>query len=182
MKVAARVSITEEQRCFREAIGRFATGVTVITTSTPHGPTGMTASAVSSLSLNPLLLLVCIADHLPTREAVGASGSFAVNVLGEDDEALAIRFATPGIDKFAGVRVRDEVEVPVLERALAYFVCDVHETLPGGDHSIFIGAVRSCAHVANRRPLLYFGSNFGAFRSPDEHLAEAYAWSAAIGM
>ena len=153
-----------EQNSFREAIARFATGVTVITTATPAGPAGMTASAVASVSLDPLLLLVCIAEHLPTREAIAEGGAFVVNVLGEGDEALAKQFATPSPDKFAGVALRERCELPVLERAIAYFRCDVHEQLRGGDHSIFIGAVRECAHVTNRRPLLYFGSAFGALR------------------
>lgn len=170
----------DRQMRFRQAIGRFATGVTVISTPTQEGPAGMTASAVCSLSLEPLLLLVCISNRLPTHDALNRSRTFAVNVLGEDDEHLARRFATPGIDKFAGLRVDDHDGVPVLSSAIAHFVCEVRERLPGGDHSIFIGQVRQCDFIPNRRPLLYFGSAFGSLRAqrygPE---SDAWAWEAA---
>jgi len=161
---------------FRKAIARFATGVTVITTATDEGAAGMTASAVSSLSLEPLLLLVCISNHLPTHAALEHSRRFAVNVLGEGDEWLATRFATPGADKFAGLEVDREAGVPVLGRAIARFVCDVHERLPGGDHSIFIGAVQECDYEPGRRPLLFFDSSFGAMRDANDPPYASYGW------
>jgi flavin reductase (DIM6/NTAB) family NADH-FMN oxidoreductase RutF len=98
---------------YRDAVALLATGVTVVTTTTPGGPAGMTASAVCSLSLAPVALLVCISTHLPTHEALDESGSFAVNVLGEGQEALARRFATPAVDRFVGVALRDERPLPV---------------------------------------------------------------------
>lgn len=153
---------------YRDAIARFATGVTVITASEGERLAGMTASAVASLSLEPLLLLVCVSNHLPTHAALERSRRFAVNVLGEGDDELALRFARPGADKFAGLRVTHEHGAPLLDRAIAHFVCDVHEQLPGGDHSIFIGAVRHCRHVPGRRPLLYFASEFGGIKRPDD--------------
>lgn len=169
------------QARYREAIARFATGVTVITTSTPHGPAGMTASAVSSLSLEPVLMLVCINSRLPTHDAILGSRTFAVNVLGEDDEYLARRFATPGIEKFSGLAVDSSAGVPVLRSAIAHFVCDVHERLPGGDHSIFIGEVRHCEHVPSARPLLYFGASFGGLNGLREGpLHAATAWEAGL--
>jgi len=85
---ATRVNTT-----YRRAISRFATGVAIITTSTPHGPAGMTASAVTSLSLDPVQLLVCIGTTLPTREAIEGTGRFAVNILGHDGEHMARRHA-----------------------------------------------------------------------------------------
>jgi 3-hydroxy-9,10-secoandrosta-1,3,5(10)-triene-9,17-dione monooxygenase reductase component len=158
----------ELQGRYRDAIARFATGVTVITASEGERLAGMTASAVASLSLEPLLLLVCVSNHLPTHAALERSRRFAVNVLGEGDDELALRFARPGTDKFAGLRVTHEHGAPLLDRAIAHFVCDVHEQLPGGDHSIFIGAVRHCRHVPGRRPLLYFASEFGGIKRPDD--------------
>jgi flavin reductase (DIM6/NTAB) family NADH-FMN oxidoreductase RutF len=166
--------VTADQQQFREAISLFATGVTVITTTTAAGPAGMTASAVCSLSLEPIQLLVCISTHLPTHEALEGSGRFAVNVLGEGQHATAVRFARPSRDKFAGVALRDECDVPVLRDAIAYFICDVTERLPGGDHSIFIGQVRECGHVPERRPLLYFGSAFSSIERPDSGLIQAW--------
>jgi flavin reductase (DIM6/NTAB) family NADH-FMN oxidoreductase RutF len=87
----------------------------------------MTASAVSSLSLDPVLLLVCINHNLPTHTAIESSRCFVVNVLGEGQEDLALHFARPSADKFAGIALRTEHELPVLADAIAYFVCDVHE-------------------------------------------------------
>lgn len=181
MNDMAPITSPEQQR-FRAAIARFATGVTVITTQTDDGPAGMTASAVTSLSLNPVLLLICVSTHLPTHTALEHSQRFAVNVLGEGDESLARCFATPAENKFAGLAVDDAEGVPVLRDALAHFVCDVHERHPGGDHSIFIGAVRECAYVPDRRPLLYWSSEFGALHNPDQHLHDAYAWQASMSL
>jgi flavin reductase (DIM6/NTAB) family NADH-FMN oxidoreductase RutF len=166
--------MSPDQQQFREAISLFATGVTVITTTTPEGPAGMTASAVCSLSLEPIQLLICISTHLPTHQALEGSGRFAVNVLGEGQHATALRFARPSRDKFLGVELVDECEVPVLRDSIAYFICDVSERLPGGDHSIFIGQVRDCGHVPGRRPLLYYGSAFSSLERPDSGLLQAW--------
>lgn len=159
---------------FRDAIALLATGVTVITTTTADGPAGMTASAVCSLSLEPVQLLACISTALPTHRALQQQGSFAVNVLGEGQASLARRFATPGIDRFAGVRLRQGCRLPVLADAIAHFECAVSERLPGGDHSIFIGRVTSCGHDPGARPLLYFGRSFGALESGERSLLQSW--------
>lgn len=165
---------------FREAISHFATGVTVITTLYEGRPAGMTASAVASLSIDPVLLLVCVNNTLPTHTAIEASRRFVVNVLGEEQEELARRFARPATDKFAGIRLKPDHELPVLDDAIAHFVCDVHERFPGGDHSIFTGLVRECGTVPGRRPLVYFRSRFGALRDRRlELLSEAVGWDVA---
>jgi flavin reductase (DIM6/NTAB) family NADH-FMN oxidoreductase RutF len=166
-----------DETVFREAISHFATGVTVITTLQDGKPAGMTASAVSSLSLDPVLLLVCINHKLPTHEAIEDSRCFVVNVLGEGQQELALHFARPSPDKFAGIGLNPKHELPVLADAIAYFVCDVHERFPGGDHSIFTGIVRQCGATPGRRPLLYFRSGFGTLR--DQHteaLEDAVSW------
>jgi flavin reductase (DIM6/NTAB) family NADH-FMN oxidoreductase RutF len=166
-----------DELAFREAIAHFATGVTVITTLHEGKPAGMTASAVASLSLDPVLLLVCINNRLPTHSAIEASRRFVVNVLGEGQEELALRFARPAPDKFAGVPLAEGKEAPVLADAIAHFVCDVHERFPGGDHSIFTGLVRECATMRGKRPLLYFRSGFGSLRdSQSELLRETLGW------
>jgi flavin reductase (DIM6/NTAB) family NADH-FMN oxidoreductase RutF len=162
---------------FREAIAHFATGVTVVTTRSEGKPVGMTASAVASLSLDPVLLLVCISTALHTHTAIENSRCFVVNVLGEGQEELARHFAQSSEDKFATVPVKPDHELPVLDDAIAYFVCDVHERFAGGDHSIFTGLVRECGTVPGKRPLVYFRSRYGAIRDHDaEFLAEAVGW------
>ena len=166
-----------DETTFREAISHFATGVTVITTLREGKPAGMTASAVSSLSLDPVLLLVCINHKLPTHEAIEESRGFVVNVLGEGQDQLALHFARPSADKFAGISLDPAHELPVLGDAIAWFVCDVHERFPGGDHTIFTGLVRECGATRGRRPLLYFRSGFGTLR--DQHteaLEDAVSW------
>ena len=166
-----------DQAAFREAISHFATGVTVITTLTDGRPAGMTASAVASLSLDPILLLICINHKLPTHEAIESSRRFVVNVLGEGQEELALQFARPSEDKFAGVELDTDHDLPVLHAAIAHFVCDVHERFPGGDHSIYIGLVRACGATPGKRPLLYFRSKFGGLHDPElEALRDALPW------
>jgi flavin reductase (DIM6/NTAB) family NADH-FMN oxidoreductase RutF len=166
-----------DEAAFREAISHFATGVTVITTLADGKPAGMTASAVSSLSLDPVLLLVCINHELPTHEAIENSRCFVVNVLGEGQQELALHFARPSADKFAGIELNPDHELPVLTEAIAYFVCDVHERFPGGDHTIFTGLVRECGAKRGQRPLLYFRSGFGTLRDQhSEALEDAVSW------
>lgn len=148
---------------YREAISRFASGVTLVTAYGRDGrPQGMTASAVTSLSLDPVQLLVCVSNGLPTLAAIESAGGFAVNVLGEGDGDLAMRFATPDTDRFAGLALREGWEAPVLTDALAVFDCEVAEFLPGGDHTIVVGDVRSCDHDPDGRPLVYWSSRFSA--------------------
>jgi flavin reductase (DIM6/NTAB) family NADH-FMN oxidoreductase RutF len=158
-------------RAYRDTIGRFASGVTIVTTTGPDGPAGMTTNAVTSLSLEPLLLLVCVSNHLPTHAALERSSRFAVNVLGQGDEQLALRFARPTKDKFAGLALDHEHGPPLIGRAIAHFVCDTRERLPGGDHSIFIGEIRHCAYTPGRAPLLWFASTFGAMQQADDPFA-----------
>jgi flavin reductase (DIM6/NTAB) family NADH-FMN oxidoreductase RutF len=172
--------VTVDGLAFREAIAHFATGVTVVTTTHEGHPAGMTASAVCSLSLDPVLLVVCIDNRLATHKAIEASKRFAVNVLGERDEELARRFARRAEDKFAGVALVEGSDPPVLAKAIAHFVCTVEERVPGGDHSIFIGKVSHCEATPGCRPLLYYRSAFGAIRDPQaEFLEEAAGWDAA---
>lgn len=128
---------------FREVFGRFATGVAVITGMGALGGGGMTANALCSLSLDPLLALVCFANAARTLPIVRESGRFAVNLLADDQRELARVFASklPEGEKLEGVGHRFEHGVPVLEGALAWAACDVRELLPGGDHTIAIGEV-----------------------------------------
>jgi flavin reductase (DIM6/NTAB) family NADH-FMN oxidoreductase RutF len=150
---------------FRATMSRLATGVSVITTRAGSTPIGMTASAVSALSLDPLQMLVCIDNRLFTRTAIAEHGRFAVNVLGEDSEDLARHFAASKRDKFAGVETFDDHGVPVLKEAIAAVVCDVAEALPGGDHTIFVGDVHYFTHTAECRPLLHFAGGFGVLKA-----------------
>src|SRR5689334_14174539 len=128
---------------YRHVIGHFATGVTVITSH--HGGTdhGATASAVSSVSLDPPSLLVCLNRAAVTERAVRESGTFVVNILREDQGELAMRFAGRHGEKFSGLDVaRTDVGDPVLDGALARIECRVRDAVTGGTHTVFIGEVQ----------------------------------------
>ena len=148
---------------FRTVFGHFATGVAVITSAGPGGSGGMTANAVCSLSLDPLLALVCIENEARTLPLVRDSGRFAVNVLRAGSEDLARVFASkvPETEKLRDVPHRIEEGMPILDAALAWIVCDVQSLVPAGDHRIAIGAVVAM-DVADGDPLLWYR---GAYRA-----------------
>jgi flavin reductase (DIM6/NTAB) family NADH-FMN oxidoreductase RutF len=130
---------------FRHAIGHFATGVTVVTSLGPDGqPVGTTASAVTSLSLDPPLVLVCLDRASLTLQAVRAHGAFVVNVLAAPQQHLSANFARRGpAAAWDGVRHRPgPTGSPRLEGVLAALECTVENSLPGGDHEIVVGRVR----------------------------------------
>lgn len=149
-------------RDYRDAIGQFATGVAVVTCDGPAGPSGLTTNAVTSLSLDPLLLLVCFDNGSRTLDAVRSARRFAVNVLRDDQADLAAVFASKReqYEKFADVTHRVEHGLPVLDGALAWFACEVRDLLPGGDHTIGIGAVTAVHHEPAGQPLLWFDGSY----------------------
>lgn len=146
---------------FRDVIGHFASGVTVITTSLDGALHGTTASAVTSLSLDPPMLLICMNRSSETGQAVERSRAFAVNILGEGDDDLARRFASRGGDKFDGVAVSvGEHGQPLLVDALAQLVCRVTQAVEAATHVVFFASV----HEATARPgepLAYYRGKFG---------------------
>lgn len=146
---------------FRDVIGRFATGVTVITAIDGSEWYGTTASAVSSLSLEPPMLLVCMNQQSATGEAVSRVGAFAVNILDESQDDLARRFARKDPDKFRGVPViAGRNGQPLLDGALAHVECRVTERVTGGTHVVFLAEVDQAAGRAGA-PLAYFRGQFG---------------------
>lgn len=155
-------SATEAQREFRTTIGHFATGVTVVTATGPHGHAGLTTNAVMSLSLDPLLLLVAFDNASRTLPVVREAGRFAVNVLRAGQQDLAAVFASKRVaaEKFEAVTHNVEHGVPVLDDALAWVVCDLRELLPGGDHTIGIGEVAAFDHDPAGRPLVFFRGEY----------------------
>ena len=164
-------STTVDQALFREVVGHFTTGVAVITTCQDGRRFGVTASAVSSLSLAPPMLLACLNQRLPTCEALGAAGAFVVNILDERQGDLALRFATRQPDKFAGLEVDEgALGLPLIPEALAHLECRVAGRVDAGTHTVFLGEVQSArACGGSASPLAYFRGAFGRF----ERAAEA---------
>jgi 3-hydroxy-9,10-secoandrosta-1,3,5(10)-triene-9,17-dione monooxygenase reductase component len=150
---------------FREVFGRFATGVAVITSASSSGIGGMTANALCSLSLDPLLALVCFENEARTLPIVREAARFAVNILGQGQEEEAGVFASklPEAEKLDGVEHRLEHGVPVLSGSLAWAICDLRELLAGGDHTIAIGEVVALGLGADERdPLIWYGGRYRA--------------------
>ncbi len=148
---------------FRAVMGHFATGVTVVTASSSDGPVGMTANALTSVSLEPLLLLVAFDNASRTLPVVRETGRFGVNVLTADQEALAHLFAakTPENEKFAGIPHSVHEGIPVLDGALAWLGCRLERLVPAGDHPIGIGAVES-AEAGVGEPLIWYRGDYRA--------------------
>ena len=147
---------------YREVIGMFATGVAIVTCTGPDGPAGLTTNAITSLSLDPVLLLVCFDNTSRTLPAVRASGRFAVNVLRAGQEDLARVFASKRVadDKFRAVTHTVDHGVPVIDGALAWLACDLVELHPGGDHTIGVGAVTQLDVPDEAPPLVWFRGSY----------------------
>jgi 3-hydroxy-9,10-secoandrosta-1,3,5(10)-triene-9,17-dione monooxygenase reductase component len=147
---------------FREVMGHFTTGVTVVTANSRSGPVGMTANAVCSLSLEPLLLLVCFANGARTLRVVRETGRFGVNVLAAGQEELARLFASkkPEREKFAGVQHTVHDGIPVIEGTLAWVGCTLEQLIPGGDHTIGVGSVTAAEIAAEGPPLIWYRGEY----------------------
>lgn len=145
----------------RRVMGTFATGVTVITTQDKAGRCyGLTANAVTSLSLVPPLILICIDKTAETFPAFYESRAFVVNILGAHQEDVSTRFAKSGGDKFVGLACRaDRQGPPVLDGALAHLECRIVETHEGGDHVIHVGEVLH-AEAQGGDPLLFYQGKY----------------------
>lgn len=130
---------------YRHAMARFATSVTIITTADPDGRWwGFTASSFTPLSIDPPLILVCLAHDAQCHPIFTSAPSFRVNVLGPEHEQLAVRFATKGADKFAGDEFRAAADgLPILDDALVNLHCRTVEQTVGGDHTILIARVEA---------------------------------------
>ena len=155
--MASRVDAAE----FRAACGHFATGVCVVTSLGADGPSGMTANAVSSLSLDPPLMIVCFALTSRTLAAVEQSRRFGVQFLSHDQEDVAARFASklPEAEKFDGVGWSERAGVPSIDGSLAWLGCELRELYPGGDHQIGVGEVVDLWEV-DGDPLVFFRGDY----------------------
>ena len=167
MPVVRRSAHEIDPRELRRLMSHWATGVAVITSRGGTGPRGATTNALTSLSLDPLLVLVALDHGSNTLDAVRNSGRFCVNMLAADQEELARRFATKasGEEKLAGVEHELIDEVPVLGGAVAWLACELDHELEGGDHTILLGRPLEAGADPDAQPLVFYGGRFhaGAF-------------------
>jgi flavin reductase (DIM6/NTAB) family NADH-FMN oxidoreductase RutF len=147
------------ERPFRDALGRYATGVTLVTADSEIGPLGITANSFSSLSLDPPLVLWSPARASRRFEAFAGVRHFAIHVLRADQEEIARRFAHHGTD-FTGLKVTLSARrVPLLGDALARFECEFEALHDAGDHAIIVGRVGQ-AHIGKGEPLIFAGGRY----------------------
>jgi flavin reductase (DIM6/NTAB) family NADH-FMN oxidoreductase RutF len=158
-----------DPRDFRNALGTYATGVTIITAADPDGkPYGLTCNSFASVSLNPPLVLWSLVVYSSSLTVFQNASHFTVNVLGASQQALANKFAKSSDDKFIGVDWTPGLgNAPVLAESVANFQCRSVNRYYGGDHVIFLGAVEAYTYSA-KEPLLFAQGAFGRFLTDDE--------------
>jgi 3-hydroxy-9,10-secoandrosta-1,3,5(10)-triene-9,17-dione monooxygenase reductase component len=148
-------------RRFREAMGRFCTGIAIVTSYDQLGPVGLTCQSVTSVSLDPPLVLFCGGRESKSLPRILRTNRFCINILGDVHHGTALGFAVSGGDKFAnGEWQLSPSGLPHLEGALAHIECVVETTYLAGDHYIVVGAVETVAAAADALPLLFYRSTF----------------------
>ncbi|MBL8397127.1 MAG: flavin reductase family protein [Candidatus Accumulibacter sp.] len=159
---SARRADDTRWRAFRDALGQFATGVTVLTTRTAAGtPIGVTISSFNTVSLDPPLILWSLSLTSPKLDLFRHADHYAVNVLTMNQSAVADWFASSDDDRFAGFRIHDGLGgIPLLEECAAWFECTPEAMHPGGDHLIFVGRVARFSLGNGRQPLIFHAGRY----------------------
>jgi 3-hydroxy-9,10-secoandrosta-1,3,5(10)-triene-9,17-dione monooxygenase reductase component len=156
---------TIDPMAFRMVLGRYPTGVTLVTAHDDDGPVAMVIGSFGSVSLDPPLVQFMPATGSTTWPRIGATGSYCVNVLGEDQLDVCNAFFTNGAAAFDEVEWRPGVTgSPIIEGCLAWIDCEIHAAHEAGDHLIVVGAVQAMeAGSSDRGPLLFLGGRYGSF-------------------
>lgn len=145
---------------FKAALGAWAAGVTVVTTKAGGMVHGITASSFSSLSFDPMLVLVCVANTSRLVAMIEESKTFAVSILAEDQADVSQHFATSGrepVEKFEEIgTIEWHTGSPIVDGSLAHLDCELYASLPGGDHTIVVGKILGAAANVEKRPLMYY--------------------------
>ena len=147
---------------FRAVLGRYATGVAVVTTRGPDGyPVGLTVNSFTSVSLDPPLVLFCLDRAAGSEPAFATADGFAVNILGTSQAPVSVRFADPASERFVEDHtVEWETGAPVLAHAMAALDCRVHARYDGGDHVILVGRVLRAEVLQDTAPLVYWRGGY----------------------
>jgi flavin reductase (DIM6/NTAB) family NADH-FMN oxidoreductase RutF len=151
--------ITSDQ--FRHVMGGFATGITVVTTRDSAGnPYGLTVNSFTSVSLNPILVLVCLDEKLSGLQAFKDSKHFGVSMLSEHQEDISRMFAKKDSERPPSIYFEGKHGVPLLHNSLAFMECETKQIYEGGDHLIFLGEVKNAEVLGAGQPLLYFRGKY----------------------
>jgi 3-hydroxy-9,10-secoandrosta-1,3,5(10)-triene-9,17-dione monooxygenase reductase component len=152
---------------FRTVLGHLPTGVTVITAHGQGGPTGMAANSVTSVSLEPPLVLFCPARSSTTWPLIQETGAFCLNVMASDHEDLIRRFSTKDTDRFASVEWARRETGPALSGAVAWIECQIQNEYEAGDHLVVIAGVTAVEARSEVEPLVFFRGSYGSFRTAE---------------
>lgn len=147
---------------FRDIMGGFTTGVAVVTVAADDGLHGMTVNSLTAVSLDPLLLLVCLTRDSRTSAAVAQAGRFAVNLLGIEQRELSNTFARRGVDHFAGLDVTWTDQTPTISGGLGHLICSVSRIDDGGDHHIVVAEV-TAGEKRPAEPLVFYRGRYGRY-------------------
>jgi flavin reductase (DIM6/NTAB) family NADH-FMN oxidoreductase RutF len=160
MNTLERGNYEMDDRMFRNAMGKFATGVTIITTELDGEVHGMTANAFMSVSLNPRLVVISIGEKAKMLNKINESGKFAVNILGEDQKKVSMQFAGQIKEEQGEIEFETLGELPVIKNSLANISCKVSSQQVAGDHTLFIGEVTDIV-LREGTPLIFFEGKYG---------------------
>jgi 3-hydroxy-9,10-secoandrosta-1,3,5(10)-triene-9,17-dione monooxygenase reductase component len=152
---------------FRSVLGHLPTGVTVITAHGADGPTGVAANSVTSVSLDPPLILFCPAKSSTTWPSIRAAGRMCVNVMAGHHEELSRQFARKAADRFAGVAWHERAGGPALDDAVAWVECELLQEHDAGDHTIAVARVTAIDADEHAQPLVFFRGRYGAVALPE---------------
>jgi 3-hydroxy-9,10-secoandrosta-1,3,5(10)-triene-9,17-dione monooxygenase reductase component len=152
---------------FRKVLAHLPTGVTVIAAHGEDGPVGMAANSVTSVSLDPALILFCPAITSSTWPKIRAAGSFCVNIMAGHHEEVTRQFAAKEADRFAGVNYENRPTGPGLNDAVAWIECTLYDEREAGDHTIVVAQVVAIEAAREVEPLVFFRGQYGSFRSSD---------------
>ena len=158
---------TFDQRDFRKALGTFATGITVITTTLKNSaPVGITVNSFSSVSLEPPLVLWCLDNEADSYDIFAKCSNFAVHILHQDQEAISQAFSTKNNNRFADLDWEaGEFGSPILKDYASCFQCETEISYAGGDHIILLGRVKAIATNKDKSPLIYHDGNYHALKN-----------------
>jgi flavin reductase ActVB len=154
----------KDKQTFRDALSAFPSGVTIVSTTDEEGRHwGFTASSFSSVSMDPPLVLVCIANTADSHPAFMKARRYAINILAQEQKDIAMHFARKNVDKFGPHEfhygTQDEPHPPVLPGSMASLVCTAHDVYPAGDHTVLIGRIEA-VELAEAEPLIYYNRGF----------------------